>query len=187
MDAHTTTKHHHTVPVLTTERLVIRPHGEADFDDSFALWADTDVVRFIGGQPSVRSDAWGRVLKYAGLWQLLGYGYWALTDRQTGRFLGEAGLADFKRDMEPPLPACPEAGWALCPHAQGRGLATEAMQAVLRWADETLDFDRSCCLIDADNAPSIRVAEKLGYSRSHQARMTSGAAPIVFERPRQLA
>ena len=61
---------------------------------------------------------------------MLDYGFWVVTDKVSGAFLGEVGFADFKRDLTPPL-GVPEIGWALMPHAHGKGLATEAVQAAL--------------------------------------------------------
>lgn len=55
-------------PVITTERLTLRPHLLADFEDSLAMWADPAVVRYVGGEPSSPEEAWSRLLRYAGLW-----------------------------------------------------------------------------------------------------------------------
>lgn len=122
-------------PLLETDRLIMRPHVRGDFDESFAMWSDPEVIRFIGGQPFSRGEVWARLMRYAGHWALLGFGYWVVRDKQRGRFLGEVGFADFQRQIEPPLEGTPEIGWALSPAAHGRGYATEAVRAALRWAD----------------------------------------------------
>jgi GNAT superfamily N-acetyltransferase len=54
-------------------------------------------------------------------------------DRETGRFVGEVGFADFRRAITPALGDRPEAGWILSPSAHGRGFAREAMDAALGW------------------------------------------------------
>lgn len=171
-------------PRLETNRLILRAHGLGDFEPSAAMWADEGVVRHIGGQPSRRADSWMRMLRYPGLWALLGYGYWAIKDRDSGRYAGEAGLADFKREMSPSIESVPEAGWALHPDFHGRGLATEALGAILAWADRELDAPRTCCIIDPGNAPSIRVAQKLGFDGPHEARFR-GSDTLLFYRERQ--
>jgi RimJ/RimL family protein N-acetyltransferase len=132
------------------------------------MWSNPTVTRFIGGRPSSAEEAWSRLLRYIGLWPALGYGYWVITDRQTGRFVGEVGLADFHREIAPPI-TCPEAGWALLPCAHGQGFATEALEAVLSWADSNLFFRQTMCIISPDNTASIRVAEKTGYTKMHEA------------------
>jgi len=151
-------------PRLQTARLLLEPHTPADLADCTAMWSDPQVVRHIGGKPSTEEEVWSRLLRYAGLWSVLGFGYWAIRDRADRRFLGEVGLADFRREITPRLGDIPEIGWALAPAAHGRGLATEAVLAVTAWADRRLAFDRTTCLINLANAPSIRVAQKCGYA-----------------------
>lgn len=166
--------------VLLTDRLMLRPHVPADIDDSFALWSDPDTTAFIGGRPQTREECWWRLLRYMGLWAALGYGYWAVFDSDTKRFVGEVGLADFGRDMTPRLDA-PEAGWAIVSASRGRGYAGEALRAALSWADRR--FERTLCIINPDNVVSAHVATKVGYRRS--GRTEYHDKPIdVWERPR---
>jgi RimJ/RimL family protein N-acetyltransferase len=151
------------VPVLATPRLVLRAHAPADFAALAAMWADPGVVRHIGGEPSTADASWARLLRYAGLWPLLGFGYWAVERRADGAYLGDAGLADWHRAMAPPLDGLPEAGWVLRADAHGHGYATEAMAAVLAWADRNLPAAGTACIVDPGHAASLRVAAKLGY------------------------
>ena len=148
---------------LETERTWMRPHRVEDFDDVAAMWAEPAVVRHISGKPSTRRESWTRLLRYIGHWSALGYGYWAVIDKQTGTFLGEVGFADFKRELDPSLDGMAEIGWVLQPAAHGRGLATETVHAAVQWGDTHLPQDRTFCLVDPDHAASIRVAEKAGY------------------------
>jgi RimJ/RimL family protein N-acetyltransferase len=145
---------------LETGRLVLTPHAAADFGDMAQLWADPQVVEPIGLPVSTQSDCWSRLLRYAGLWSLLGYGYWAIRTRRDGRFVGEAGFGQFHRAMTPPI-SVPEAGWALARWAHGHGYAREAMTAALAWFDARAHT--TVCLIGPANAPSLRLAERLGY------------------------
>lgn len=149
------------VPVLETPRLVLRGHRAGDLDDSLALWRDPEVVRYISGKPSGREDVWARVLRYIGHWAIAGYGFWHVRDRATDRFVGEVGLADFKRDIAFSFDGAPEAGWVLAPWSHGQGYATEAMTAVLAWSAAA--HPRTVCIIDRGNHASRRVAAKLGY------------------------
>lgn len=151
-----------TAPVLLSARLRLRAHERHHYAASRTLWQHPETVRFIGGVAQSDQDVWFRLLRYAGMWPLQGYGFWVFEDRATGEFLGEGGLMDARRDLEG-LRDIPEAGWALMPHASGRGIATEAMRAILDWADYGLSADRTGCIIDEGNAASLRVAAKLGY------------------------
>jgi RimJ/RimL family protein N-acetyltransferase len=168
------------VPTLETNRLIIRGHRPDDFKDCVAMWSDQAVTRFIGGKPAAPDEVWSKMLRYAGLWSLLGFGYWAIEEKASGRLVGEAGFADFKRVIEPAIDA-PEIGWALAPWAHGRGFATEAISAMVVWGDTHLPSRRTVCMIDPANLPSIRVAQKSGYAEFGRTTF-KGEPTILFER-----
>lgn len=148
--------------VLETERLRLRGHELRDFDNSAAMWADENVTRFIGGKPSSREDSWRRFQTYVGHWTLLGHGFWLIEEKASGRFLGEGGFGTFKREINPPFDA-PEQGWALAPYAHGQGYAFEAMNAAVQWGEQHFGRRDFVCLIAPENAPSLKLAQKLGY------------------------
>ncbi len=98
--------------------------------------------------------------------------------------MGEVGLYHFKRDIVPSIDDVPEAGWALAPAMQGRGYATEAVEAMLAWADASLDATRIVALITETNAASIGVAGKTGFHE--HVRTTLNAQPVImYERLRK--
>lgn len=163
---------------LLTKRTRMRRHTLGDFDQSAALWSNPDVVRYISGKPSTRSESWSRLLRYIGHWQALSFGYWVVEDRITGQFLGEVGLADYKRDMTPSLEPWPEIGWALATHAQGRGLASEAVAAALEWSDRMLGAERTVCIMDPEHHASIRVAAKNGFVEQGHGQI--GDSPVLI-------
>ena len=170
-----------TAPVLTTARLTLRGHRPSDLADCAAMWGDPIVVRHIGGRPSTVEDAWARILRYIGHWTALGYGFWIAHDTATGAFVGELGLADFKREIDPVFASSVEAGWVLAPAAHGRGYATEALSAVLAWSDAELGAPRVTCVIDPGNTASIKLAAKHGF-RAFGTTTYHGEAIAVFER-----
>lgn len=167
-----------TPPILRTDRLVLSPHRPADLDDCAALLADPEVTAMIGG-PMPREQVWHRLLRYVGQWHLLGYGHWVVRDRD-GRHLGDIGLMDSRRDTDPSFEGVVEAGWVFARAAQGRGYAREAVGAMLDWADAH-GIDRTVCIIDPGNAPSLRVAEILGYRPAGPVRYRD-ASILLFER-----
>ena len=170
---------HIPIPVIETPRLTLRGHRAADLGDSFSLWGNPEVVRHIGGKPLGREDVWARVLRYIGHWAVAGYGMWHVRERATDRFVGEVGIADFQRDISVSFNGAPETGWALMPWSHGNGFATEAMTAVLAWSAAA--HPRTVCMIDPDNAASLRVGAKLGY-REMARTVYKAAEVIVFER-----
>lgn len=147
---------------IETARLVLDLHGVEHFGPLARMWSDPSVVRHIGA-PSTAQESWARLLRYRGLWPLLGYGYWALTEKASGRFVGDLGFADFYRAIEPPIHGVPEAGWVLAPWAHRRGFATEALTAALDWLDRQTQHERSVCLIAPENEASLRLARRCGF------------------------
>lgn len=148
---------------IDTERLTLRVPTLLDFEESFAMWSDPTVTRHIGGKPSTREDMWSRLLRYVGHWELLGYGFWTVREKGTGRFVGEVGLMAFRRELVPPREASKEVGWALSPWAQGKGFATEAVRAALDWSGRYFGPERMVCIIDPGNQPSVKVANRCGF------------------------
>ncbi|MBB2157617.1 GNAT family N-acetyltransferase [Gluconacetobacter diazotrophicus] len=154
-----------------------------DFPDLRAMWSDPDVVRHISGVPSSEQESWFRLLRYRGLWDLLGYGYWCVRTKAGGRYVGDVGFADLKREVEPPLGAVPEAGWVLARGAHGQGFATEALQAALVWMDRR-GVDRTVCIIAPTNEASRRVAEKCGYALKDNVSFR-GEKTLLLQRERE--
>ncbi|HUS31256.1 MAG TPA: GNAT family N-acetyltransferase [Kofleriaceae bacterium] len=161
------------VPVLETERLVLRGPRLADFADSFGMWRLPEVNKHIGGKPRTEEDSWSRLQRYVGHWALLGFGMWMVREKSSGAYVGEVGFMDNRREMTPAFTAV-EVGWVLMPQHHGKGYATEAMRAALAWGDdhftrapldERLVRGRVECIIDDGNDASVRVATKLGFVR----------------------
>jgi RimJ/RimL family protein N-acetyltransferase len=151
---------------IDTARLVLDRHTAEDFGALCDLWTDPQVVRHISGRPNTRHECWMRLLRYHGYWPLLGYGFWAVREKATGRFMGDVGFHDVCREIEPSIFGIPEAGWVLAPWAQGRGYASEALAAALGWLDDQGGHAASVCLIAPDNAASIRLASRHGYGQT---------------------
>lgn len=150
-------------PRLETPRLVLRPHRLSDFEDCCFLTNDPEAVRMIFQKPLTREETWHRMLRFVGHWALLGYGLLLVEEKGTGRVVGEVGVADFHRGLGEDFDSWPEMAWMLSHDVHGHGYATEAAGAVLRWLETAFAPPRTVCIIDPDNGPSLRVAEKLGF------------------------
>jgi RimJ/RimL family protein N-acetyltransferase len=170
------------IPTLETPRLLLRPHRLDDFEASAAQYADPHVTKYLGGEPFTRAQSWIRFIRYAGLWHHLGFGYFAVEEKASGKFAGECGFMDLQRGLTPSLDGTMEAGWAFGLPFQGRGYAEEALRACLGWAREHGPRDRITAIVEPGNARSLRLAGKLGFVEI--ARSTLGDTPIVmFEQP----
>jgi RimJ/RimL family protein N-acetyltransferase len=170
------------VPILETARLRLRAFTEKDLDTWAAVMADEGVVRHLGGTPFSREDTWRRVLMSTGLWPMLGFGYWAVERKEDGLLVGQAGFADFKRNMQPSIEGLPEMGWIFAPCAHGKGYASEAVAAGLAWADQALTGLEIPAIIDPANAASIRVAQRAGFDGPEDATF-NGQPILLFRRP----
>lgn len=146
-----------TGPVLETARLTLRPPVMDDFPRWAEMMADPEAARFLGG-PQPAETAWRGFATMAGSWTLTGVGMFSLIERETGRWLGRIG------------PWAPlgwpgtEVGWGLHPDAQGKGYGLEAATATIDYAFDVLGWTEVIHCIDPDNAPSQRLAERLGSS-----------------------
>ncbi|CCM75070.1 GNAT family N-acetyltransferase [Rhizobium mesoamericanum] len=173
------------IPTIETARLLLRPHTVDDFSDYATMWSDEAVVRFIGGVPSTREQTWARMLRVAGMWHHMGFGFLAIEEKQSGRFIGEAGFLDMKRDMHPvSTEGTLETGWGLMPFAQGHGYASEALTALIAWAQERFPAKPMTCIIDPENGASLRLARKLGFHEVQRCNYNGDV--ILLSRPETL-
>lgn len=169
--------------VIETPRLRMRPHRLDDFDDIAAMWADPRSVEYITRIPSTREQSWARLLRYAGHWAMMHYGYWVVEERDSGQFVGEVGFGDYHRKIEPSLDGVPELGWFLVPHAQGKGYATEAARAAIVWGQAHLPrISRIACIIVPQHHASIRVAVKCGFTLLTHTQYLDSAV-LMYTRP----
>lgn len=137
-----------------TERLRFRPLVMDDVDELVALHEDPLIARFLGS----RDRAW--LERFIGIvdeeWAERGHGRVAVVERESGRFIGRTGLKYWQQFGET------EVSWVLHADARGKGYATEAGAAALRWGFEQFEPPYLMAMIQPDNVTSIRVAERLG-------------------------
>jgi RimJ/RimL family protein N-acetyltransferase len=163
------------IPVLTTERLVLRAPELGDFAP-FAAHCASDRAVFEDG-PLSRAQAWREFASAVGLWALRGYGAWSITDRASGAYLGEAGI------FHPAHYPEPEIGWTVMAEAEGRGIAHEAAVAVRDWVYGTLGWTTLVSYIAEGNVRSIRLAERLGAWLEPEAAQPEGEPCLVYRHP----
>jgi len=137
-------------------------------------------MRHIGGKPMNREDSWRRLLSGVGMWSLIGMGPWAVELKTDGRMVGHCGFFQFERDMNPLILGEPEMGWIFDTSVHGQGIAFEACSAAVSWAEDAIAAASYPAIIDLDNAPSMKLAEKLGFVR--QADAVYRDSPIAFFR-----
>ena len=155
------------IPTLRSERLVLRAFRDDDLDAYAAMSADPDVMRYIGdGKTLTRQESWRSLAFLMGHWELRGFGMWAIALPDDDRLIGRVGF------LQPEGWPGFEIGWQFARSAWGKGYATEAAQRALQYCRENLAQREVISLIYPQNAPSIRVAERLGetFLRMHDMR-----------------
>lgn len=162
------------VPVIVTPRLTLRGFSPRDFDGFAALHASAHAA-LMWAIPN-RDAAWERMLALAGEWVVRGAGMWALADRWSNAFMGHAGF------IQPHDAAEPELGWALTASAQGRGLAEEGTRAARDWGRAN-GIARPVSHIDARNARSVRLAERLGATLQSRTTHAPDAVALHYRHP----
>jgi RimJ/RimL family protein N-acetyltransferase len=174
-------------PRLKTERLILRAHDHADFDSIFAIGAEAETTRYLGGPITSQAAAWEKFLRGPAFWSLLGYGMWIAERRDDSKVLGQIGFGNFMRDIDPPLADLPEMAWMLgkntrSPNGRGMGYGSEALSAVLAWGDAHLRANRFQCIISPENEPSMKLALRHGFVEIHRTEYKD-AITAVLERP----
>ena len=140
---------------IETQRLVLRPPRMEDFDRYVELMTDENACRYIGGhQP--RGGAWRRFLQMPGAWALQGFAMFSVTERDSGRWVGQMG--PWKPDGWPGN----EIGYAFHPDVWGRGYAVESAVAAVDWTFANLGWNDIIHCISPDNLASKKVAQRLG-------------------------
>lgn len=149
-----------TLP-LVTERLLMRLHREDDLDALLAIYSDPDVARYLLEDPWTRESAEDQMPKRLGrTGPESESGALALVIEHEGRVIGDIAIwttDETRRKVE--------IGWVIAPHAAGHGFATEAARGLTIAAFRAYDLHRLEAQLDARNAASARVCERVGLVR----------------------
>lgn len=150
-----------TITNLTTPRLHLRQWQPSDREPFAALNADPEVMAHF---PAVLSRAESDALadRCEALIAQRGWGFWAVEEIESGLFIGFVGL---HTPEGLPFSPCVEVGWRLAASHWGRGLATEAARAALRFGFEQLDLAEIVSFTTLGNLRSQAVMQRLGMQR----------------------
>ena len=148
---------------LETRRLVLRDKRVDDLDFVASLYADAEVMRWIGdGRTLPRDETEARFFRVLGIESEAGHERWdafkILARKSDGVPAGQAGLLRCAIDGAPEI----EIGWWLAPFAWGHGYATEAACALRDFAFGELRLDHLSIVLHAENARSVAVARRIG-------------------------
>lgn len=142
-----------TIPVLETERLVLREPREVDFPAMLAF-NDSPRAVFVGGGGD-RQKVWRAFLSNVGHWALRGYGFFSV-DSKAGDFIGRVGVIYHDGWDEPEL------AWHLFDGFEGKGYAYEAALAARADYHARITLQPPISYIDVTNGRSEALAIRLG-------------------------
>lgn len=148
--------------------MLLRAWRHDDRESYFNILQEPAVHRHFGPEPMGMEENWRRLSASVGSWTLNGFGGWAVERRSDGKLLGMTALFTAWRDLQPEFGDEPEMGWIFATESHGQGIAGEACDAVLAWADANLPPVTIWAIIAPANEPSIRLAGRLGFQPVHE-------------------
>lgn len=158
---------------LTTERLRLLPCGLDLFSETYALWTNDEIKRFLFDDQTISADeARSFIEASAQNFADEGYGIWLIYERAASE--NPIGFAGFLRAET----EIPNLIYGLHPDFWHRGFALEAARGVLEYAFRRLGLPRVRADVDEPNAASVRVLEKLGMTLT--ARADAGGKPLLY-------
>ena len=157
---------------LITPRFRLRPFQAEDLERLFTLYGDARVmaIRKIGTQS--RAETQGQMAEILRHWRERGFGLYGIYARADGAFLGECGL----REARPGADEI-ELSYGLLPEAWGQSVASEVARAMVAHGFATLGLAEILAMARADNAASLHILEKLGFTKL--ADIAEGKATVV--------
>lgn len=167
--------------VTETDRLILRHIVADDAPHLHALLTDADFLAQIGDRGVATLDDARTAIRdrFAPAYDA-GVGMFAVIERDTGAWLGMAGLVD--RDGLDHV----DVGYAFLPVARGRGFAIEAVRAVLGWGAGA-GHAPIVAIVNPDNARSIRILEAVGLRAAHPLRLPGGMRDVILYVPHDFA
>jgi RimJ/RimL family protein N-acetyltransferase len=148
---------------LQTQRLLLRPWRESDLEPFAALNADPVVMEHFA-RPLDRSESDAFVARIRAHFAREGFGFWAVEVPGVAPLVGLVGLA--RPAFEAHFTPCVEVGWRLAREHWGKGYATEAARASIRFGFEQLGLDEIVSFTVPANVRSRAVMERIGMTRS---------------------
>lgn len=145
------------VDVLETARVRLRLFRNDDLDELSRITRDPDVMRHIGsGSPLTRQETEYNLVRIIESFLRRGFGRWAVEKKETGTLIGYCGLSYGHEEIGMEL------AYLFAREEWGKGLATEAAAACMRYGFEHLGLGKISALTRHENSRSRRVMERIG-------------------------
>ena|ERR1035437_1697692 len=146
------------LPMLETERLVLRPVEEADYKAMFEHAGDPEVAKYTSWEAHKNAHYSKTIVQF----MMKSYkenklSNWAVILKEGNRFIGTCGFVSESKANNRA-----EVGFAIRKDCWNRGYVTEALKKTLEFGFKTIGYNRIEAICDVDNAASARVMEKCG-------------------------
>jgi len=149
--------------VIETERLILREYEEADLDPLHRIFSDPETMKFYPAPFSLQKTRdW--IKRNQERYRKDGFGLWAVCLKETNECIGDCGLV--KQMVDDRIEV--EIGYHINKQYWSKGYATEAAKACKAYGFSQLGLNKLISIIDPKNAPSIRVAEKIGFTKEKE-------------------
>lgn len=153
------------LPLITTDRLILRPWKEEDLAPFAAMNCDPRVMEFFEKTFSKEeSDAFAQ--KIIRDYENRDYGFWAVEVKNGASFIGFVGLNYW--DLEMDFAPCVDIGWRIAYERWGNGFVTEAAQRILSYGFKVLMLPEIVSMATIQNYRSRRVMERLNMTYSEK-------------------
>lgn len=154
------TKVFRDIPILETDRLILRRMLKTDADDMFDYAKRADTTKYLTWNPHPdRKFSYQYLVYLQQKYRQGDFHDWALVLRDSGKMIGTCGFTRFDYGNE-----AAEVGYVINPDFWGKGYAPEALRRVIRFGFDYLDLHRIEAKYMEDNAASRRVMEKCGMT-----------------------
>ncbi len=147
------------IPTFETARVKARRVTPGDLEELASMYQNQEVMKTLGGTRS-REQALGLLERMIKQWDEYDFGVWILEDKETGAFMGRAGLLKVHIDGADEI----ELLYALLPDYWSKGIATEAAKEIVRIGFEELGLENIVSFTLPENKASQRIMEKLGFT-----------------------
>lgn len=148
-------------PVIETNRLILRQPIKDDASDMLEYLSDQDVVKHMGLLPFQSiEEAHGEIQWYNSILKDGSGIRWGITLKENNRMIGSCGFLNMAAEH-----SRAEIGYELSQDYWGKGIAGEALEAVVHYGFNHLHFERIQALIEPENIPSQKLVEAKGFMR----------------------
>ncbi|HNX00112.1 MAG TPA: GNAT family N-acetyltransferase [Candidatus Cloacimonadota bacterium] len=145
-------------PVLTTERLILRQLADSDAEAFYELYSEPEVPKFLDWDGPGSVDVARMIIEYFNeQYRKRETIRWAVVSKETDKLIGTCILCGFWRN------SIADIGYDLAKSEWGKGYMQEALKAILKWADDDLNFHRIQAQVRPENQPSQKLLNRLGF------------------------